>query len=218
MTRVKTYAVKEIFYSLQGEGARAGSANVFLRFAGCNLQCEPAVEGFLCDTDFKGGERMTLDQIMEAIEQAHASADGIPGVILTGGEPALQVTKKLVTRLRRSGYLVCMETNGMVPCSWAHEGEWINALDWVSCSPKAGRPPVIQVANEVRVVVGLGGRLDCQGIKADHYFASPAFAGIETPGEATTVNPRVLGYVTGLCLEDPAWRLSVQQHKVWGVR
>lgn len=229
----KTYSINECFYSLQGEGARAGSANVFLRFAGCNLQCVDADllrplrklkgneidAGFFCDTDFAKGTKLDLQGVVELVKKTDgARADGGPGcrwVILTGGEPTLQVDAALIAALRSAGYCLAMETNGLrVPPP---------GLEWISCSPKRGTFPELRHAQEIRVVLGNGEEPDTRGISADHYFVSPKFQSVpadelknwtHTQGDLLRED---LEWAIDYCLAHPRWKLSLQAHKVWGV-
>src|SRR3954464_3724428 len=108
---MERYRVNEIFYSLQGEGVRAGTPNLFLRFARCNLACRAETHGFDCDTEFESGRRMTLPEILEEIRNLSAACRW---VVLTGGEPALQVDGDLIDALHGAGYQLAIETNGSV--------------------------------------------------------------------------------------------------------
>lgn len=215
---MKRYGVKEIFYSLQGEGARSGTANVFVRFAGCNLACSKAVEGFDCDTDFKNGDRMTAEDILKAAVALAPARNR--AVIFTGGEPLLQLDATLVALFKAAGFFVAIETNGM-----RKEPE---GIDWISCSPKTPVDTLrITRADELRYVRAVG-----QGVpepseplqwRATHLWLSPAFdstkvedpLAVEGEHELTEDN---LAWCISLCLQNPRWRLSLQQHKIWKVR
>ncbi|MBN1489136.1 MAG: 7-carboxy-7-deazaguanine synthase QueE, partial [Phycisphaerae bacterium] len=105
---MKTYRVNEIFFSLQGEGVRAGTANLFVRFAGCNEACRVETHGFDCDTDFRDGREMTAAEIVASLRAADARC---AWAVLTGGEPALQVDRALIDALRTAGYRLAIETN-----------------------------------------------------------------------------------------------------------
>lgn len=202
-----SYVINEMFYSLQGEGARAGTANVFVRFAGCNLTCSKAQEGFDCDTDFSSGTRMTLDEVLRwAIELAARGANtGMPGVIFTGGEPTLQLDDALCEAFAERGFMTCMETNGL--------REAPKALDWISCSPKTAEHTLqVGAVNELRYVRAANQALPKPRLSADHYFLSPAFNDDEREFRAN------LAWCIRLCKENPQWRLSMQQHKLWSVR
>lgn len=223
----KTYAVKEIFYSPQGEGHRAGTMNVFVRLVGCNLQCVNGKAlgrplegleldtGWFCDSDFQGGTRMTLDELVDAVRQADRG--GCSNVIFTGGEPTLQLDQALIQALRGAYYRVHLETNGTreVP-----ERDYV----YVACSPKPGSKVVIKNADEVRVVLVPGQVPDPQGIHAQHYFVSPACRAVPADQMATwksgpaDFDRAAMDYALEWCALNPTWRLSLQQHKVLGVR
>ena len=123
---MKTYKVNEIFYSVQGEGARTGSANVFVRFSDCNLRCVADGEaGFDCDTEFISGEEIPLDDLLQKI---HEVGGQCRSVIFTGGEPALRVDADLIEKLHASFYYLAIETNGTLSLP--------AGLDWICVSPK----------------------------------------------------------------------------------
>ena len=205
----KHYTVNEIFFSLQGEGARAGTPNVFVRFSGCNMRCdlkmgELSPGGFACDTEFESGRRMTGTQIVTAATKLVPQTR--PGVIFTGGEPALQLDKTLVDSLRKAGFgPLCIETNGtidVVPLG----------LDWVSLSPKVAEHAVrVKNCSEIRYVRGHGQGIPRPAAKAERKFISPAFSG-------EVLDPDTLRWCVDLVKRNPEWALSVQQHKTWGIR
>jgi 7-carboxy-7-deazaguanine synthase len=198
---VKRYLVNEIFYSLQGEGIRAGTANLFLRFARCNLACTAETHGFDCDTEFASGRSISMDEILEELA---ALSERCRWVVLTGGEPGLQVDRELVDALHGAGYRLAIETNGSVALP---EG-----LDWVTVSPKVAEHAIRQRrAHEVKYVRGHGQAVPQTVVEAEHYLISPAFDGEE-------VDPRALAWCIRLVKENPPWQLSVQQHKLWKVR
>ncbi len=195
------YLVNEIFYSLQGEGVRAGTPNLFLRLSRCNLECKVETHGFDCDTEFESGRWLTLDEILGEFRALSESCDW---VILTGGEPALQTDRELIDRLHTAGYKLAIETNGSFPLP---EG-----IDWITVSPKVAEHAIRQrTAHEVKYVRGHGQAVPRTVVQAEHYLISPAFDGAE-------VDPRTLDWSIRLCKENPPWRLSVQQHKLWKVR
>lgn len=196
-----TYRVNEIFYSLQGEGVRAGSANLFLRFSKCNLTCTRESHGFDCDTEFESGRRMTREEIVAELRRL---APDCRWVVLTGGEPALQVDGALVAALKEAGYRLAIETNGSV--------ELPPGLDWITVSPKVAEHSIRQrTADEVKYVRGHGQGIPETVVEADHYLISPAFDG-------DVLDRRTLEWCIGLVRDHPRWRLSVQQHKGWRVR
>ncbi|HEX6900415.1 MAG TPA: 7-carboxy-7-deazaguanine synthase QueE [Thermoanaerobaculia bacterium] len=198
---MERYLVNEIFYSLQGEGVRAGTPNLFLRLSKCNQTCLKETHGFDCDTEFESGRWMTLPEILDEFRQLSPDCEW---VILTGGEPALQVDRELIDALHAAGYKLAIETNGSFPLP---EG-----IDWITVSPKVAEHALRQrKAHEVKYVRGYGQAIPKTVVEADHYLISPAFEGAE-------VDPRTLDWCIRLCKENPPWRLSVQQHKLWKVR
>lgn len=199
---MKTYTINEIFYSVQGEGVRFGTANLFVRFSGCNLQCRRESEGFDCDTEFVSGGKMEAQGIVAACRRLSLSADWI---ILTGGEPSLQVDDNLIKVLRESGYQLAIETNGTK--------ELPSGIDWITVSPKTAEHTLRQlVASEVKYVRHQGQHLPRPIIKADHYLISPA---CQPDG---TFSQEDLEWCSNLVKENPKWRMSLQAHKLLKVR
>lgn len=218
------YAVKEIFYTLQGEGANAGRPAVFCRFAGCNLwngredgRAEAVCR--FCDTDFVGTDGTLGGKFRQAAALAAQIAALWPGhdrahrfVVLTGGEPLLQVDDALVAALHAEGFSIAVETNGSV--------EAPAGIDWLCVSPKAGAPWVQRSGHELKVVWPQPG-LDIDALEAadfSHRFLQPmddtARLGlVGGPHNADNVQTCI-----ALCLARPAWRLSLQTHKVTGIR
>jgi len=209
-----TYAVKELFYTLQGEGAQTGRAAVFCRFAGCNLWTGreedrlTAVCDF-CDTEFVGtdgpggGKFATADALADAVLAAWpAGGGGAPYVVCTGGEPLLQLDAALVEALHQRGILVAVETNGtQLPPA---------GLDWVCVSPKAAAPLVLTAGNELKLVYPqpLAPPERFEGLRFDHFFLQP----MDGPRrEANT--EAALRY----CLAHPRWKMSLQTHKLLGI-
>jgi 7-carboxy-7-deazaguanine synthase len=209
-TRVqKAYTVNEIFFSLQGEGARAGTPNIFVRFSGCNMRCEveagkSSPGGFACDTEFESGRPMTAAQIVVSALKLAPKA-GV-GVIFTGGEPALQLDKPLVDSMRKAGFSpLCIETNGTIDVAPL-------GLDWISLSPKVAEHAVrVSACSEVRYVRGYGQGIPRPRAKAGRKFISPAFSG-------DSLDADTLRWCVDLVKSNPEWALSVQQHKTWGIR
>ncbi len=198
------YYIAEIFCSLQGEGVRTGTRNVFVRFAGCNLNCAVTTHGFDCDTDFKA--RKVYDSVSDLVDdivECWGPACGAQAVIFTGGEPALQLDDVLVTELKMLGFYLAIETNGTFLIPWN--------LDWICVSPKQRRI-VPRRASEVKFVLGVGQEPDFESLpKADHYIVSPAFDGLE-------LAPGALKWCIEWVHRHPGWRLSVQDHKAWAIR
>jgi len=201
------YRVNEIFLSLQGEGVRAGTANVFVRFTGCNLRCSRvpgprSPGGFDCDTEFISGRTYTEATLLDAIR---AEAGACRWVILTGGEPGLQIDAPLLAALRSAGFRVAIETNGTVALS-------ATSYDWITVSPKVAEHAVAQRwAHEVKYVRAHGQGIPHTVVQAQWKLLSPVWAG-------DAIDPRALAWCIDLCREYPEWRLSCQQHKWWAVR
>ncbi len=210
-----SYAVKEIFYTLQGEGANAGRPAVFCRFAGCNLWTgrevdrEDAVCRF-CDTDFVGtdgpggGKFPSAERLASAVAAAWPAAldEGRPLVVCTGGEPLLQLDPPLLEALHAAGFEVAVETNGTVAPP--------AGIDWLCLSPKAGAPPVIRAGDELKLVYPQEGAEPAryEALRFRHFFLQPM------DGPAREANTRAaLRY----CLAHPRWRLSLQTHKLLGI-
>jgi len=212
---MKIYQINEVFYSIQGEGIRAGTANVFVRFSGCNMRCEmkegpKSPGGFDCDTEFESGRKVTLDDLQEWIYKAisistQIGTHGPPWLILTGGEPGLQVDKEFCNFFHSRGYRLAIETNGSIELP---QGE----LDWITVSPKVAEHAIRQrFAHEVKYVRGYGQAIPKTVVEAEHYLISPAFDGLN-------LHTETLKWCMKLVLENPKWRLSIQQHKGMAVR
>lgn len=203
------YRVNEMFCSVQGEGGRAGTLNVFVRLAGCNLKCSGDTQGDvfqpLCDTEFTSSNRMTGEEIATAILSLWPSSKVLPNVILTGGEPGLQVDTQLIGHLKRIGAYVAIETNGTC--------ELPSGIDYVTVSPKTAEHTIkVQHPTELRYVRRMGHGIPRPKAVADFQYISPAF---EADGSLLR---DTLEWCIKLVKENPDWRLSVQQHKFWGVR
>ena len=210
-----SYAVKEIFLTLQGEGAHAGRASVFCRFAGCNLWSgreadREAATCKFCDTDFVGTDGTLGGRYASAAELANtvaaqwtAATDSNRYVVLTGGEPLLQVDAALIDALHARGFEIGVETNGTIV---APEG-----LDWICVSPKGGSELVQRRGHELKLVYP-------QALAAPETFESLAFERFSLQPmdgpEVAQNTVRAIDY----CLRHPQWRLSVQTHKSLGIR
>jgi 7-carboxy-7-deazaguanine synthase len=209
-----SYAVKEIFLTLQGEGAHAGRAAVFCRFAGCNLwsgreEDRASATCRFCDTDFVGtdgtlGNRYaTEEELAETIAAQWTGDDCNRYVVLTGGEPLLQVDGPLIAALHARGFAIAVETNGTIE---APEG-----LDWICVSPKAGASLVLGRGHELKLVYPQAGA-------EPEKFAGLAFERFSLqPMDGPDIVENAARAVE-YCLRHPQWRLSVQTHKSLGIR
>jgi 7-carboxy-7-deazaguanine synthase len=206
-----TYAVKEIFLTLQGEGAQAGRAAVFCRFAGCNLwsgreEDRASAICRFCDTDFVGadaGKFATAEALATEIASTWGSDTERRFVVFTGGEPLLQLDTALLDAVHARGFEAAIETNGTLPAPVA--------LDWVCVSPKAGTELAQRSGDELKLVYPQDG-LDPASLTAlpfRHFLLQP----MDGPARAANTEAAI-----AYCLAHPQWRLSVQTHKMVGIR
>ena len=211
-----SYAVKEMFLTLQGEGLQAGMRAVFLRFAGCNLwsgreEDRATAECTFCDTDFvgvdgDGGARFAdADALADRVLSFWGApeAGGTRLVVITGGEPMLQLDADLVGALRARGFRIAIETNGTIPV--------IAGVDWICVSPKAGTKVVQQKGDELKMVWPQPG-LDIaviEGWDFDHWLVQPMDGATAKQSQEAAI---------AFVLERPRWRLSIQTHKLLGLR
>ncbi|MGH9453321.1 MAG: 7-carboxy-7-deazaguanine synthase [Terriglobia bacterium] len=208
-----SYAVKEIFYTLQGEGANTGRAAVFCRFAGCNLwsgrEADRATATCnFCDTDFVGadgpggGSFAVADELADAIRQAWREG-GKPFVVCTGGEPLLQMDEALTQAMHRRDCIIAVETNGTVQPP--------AGLDWICVSPKAGTELALTSGDELKLIYPQSGiePEQFENLNFRYFFLQP----MDGPDVGMNTG-RALQY----CLEHPQWRLSLQTHKLLGIR
>ena len=208
------YTVKELFYTLQGEGTHAGRVAVFCRFSGCNLwsgreQDRATAVCTFCDTDFvgvgpDGGKFATAEALADAVAAKWpAGAGGRPYVVCTGGEPLLQLDAPAIAALHARGFEVAVETNGTQPLP--------PGLDWVCVSPKADAPLVVEGGDELKLVYPQPKALPERflGLRFAHWLLQP----MDGPDLAANTRAAI-----DYCLAHPQWRLSVQTHKVVGVR
>ncbi len=208
-----TYAVKEIYRTLQGEGAQSGRAAVFCRFAGCNLwsgrEADRAdAECSFCDTDFvgtagPGGGRFDAPQALaDAIARQWDGPRERALVVFTGGEPLLQLDAALIAAMHARGFSCAVETNGtlMPPAG----------LDWICVSPKAGAPFVLRAGDELKLVFPQQGidPAELEGLAFDHFFLQP----MDGPDRVANTEK-----AAAYCLAHPRWRLSLQTHKLIGL-
>lgn len=210
-----TYSVKEIFYTLQGEGANAGRPAVFCRFSGCNLwsgreEDRASATCKFCDTDFVGtngdggGKFASADALADAIEAQWPAADRRRRfVVLTGGEPLLQVDEELTTALHSRGFTIAVETNGTVAPP--------AGIDWICVSPKAGTTIVVRKGQELKLVFPQVGAdpNDFAELAFENFYLQP-MDGIN----AAENTARAVSF----CQSHPHWNLSVQTHKLIGIR
>ena len=208
-----SYAVKEIFKTLQGEGARAGRAAVFCRFSGCNLWSgresdRPRAACRFCDTDFVGTDGVGGGRFENAIQLADAIqaawGDGIEAryVVFTGGEPLLQLDPALIEAVHARAFEIAVETNGTVPPP--------PGLDWICVSPKAGTRLAFRRGDEVKLVFPQAALMPEALPELDfrHYWLQP----MDGPERAANTEAAV-----AYCLAHPRWRLSLQTHKLIGI-
>lgn len=188
---MKAYRINEIFYSLQGEGRNTGRAAIFVRFSGCNLKCS------FCDTEFDSYREMTVDEILAAISSYPAHF-----VVLTGGEPTLQVDEAFIDALHQHGYEVAMESNGTRPAP--------ANLDWLTVSPKGN--PQQRYCSELKVVFTDAEQVDDYGVEAEYYYLQPCDTGNRERN--ADIMKRCIAYIE----QHPKWRLSLQTHKLIGIQ
>lgn len=186
------FRINEIFYSLQGEGHNTGRAAIFVRFAGCNLKCP------FCDTEFDSYQEMSADEIVAAVSNYPSRF-----VVLTGGEPTLQVDESLVDLLHRHGYEVAMESNGTRPAP--------PNIDWLTISPKQARLAQL-TCNELKIVFMEATAVSDYEVKADYYYLQPCDTGDAQRNAAILRN--CIAYIE----QHPQWRLSLQTHKLIGIQ
>ena len=192
--------VNEIFYSIQGEGAHTGEAAIFVRLSGCNLRCE------FCDTNHQPNKDLTEDEIASEIAKYPSNL-----VVITGGEPTLQLTPSLIGKIHELGKTVAIETNGT--------REIPRGVDWVTVSPKAAflgkvAEPIVKVAQEVKIVLDLDHEYQDPtfGITAAHYYVQPCDTGDEE------MNAQIIEYCINFIKHNPLWKLSLQTQKILRVR
>ena len=207
------YTVKEMYLTLQGEGAQAGRAAVFCRFTGCNLwngrEADRATAACrFCDTDFigvngpGGGKFKTPEALAEAVADCWSASGGNRFVVCTGGEPLLQLDAPLIAALKAQDFTIAIETNGTL--------EAPQGIDWVCVSPKEGADVVLDKGDELKLVYPQPDLMPqlFEHLEFDHFMLQP----LDGPKGAQNTQS-ALDY----CLENPQWRLSIQTHKVLGI-
>ena len=205
-----SYAVKEIYYTLQGEGANTGRPAVFLRFAGCNLwsgreQDRSTAICQFCDTDFVGGTKYAgAEQVAEEVaSQWFGNGTSKRFVVITGGEPLLQVDRPLIDSLHNLGFEIAIETNGTIAAP--------DGIDWICVSPKAGTVIKQRTGDELKLVYPQQGITpkELERLDFERFFLQPM------DGPDVERNTEL---AARYCLEHPRWRLSLQTHKLLGIR
>lgn len=210
-----TYSVKEIFYTLQGEGRNAGRAAVFCRFTGCNLWSGREADRALatcqfCDTDFVGTDGTQGGRFAAAADLAATIAQTWPHpalqrrlVVLTGGEPLLQLDAALIAALHEFGFEIAVETNGTIAAP--------DGIDWLCVSPKAGSKLAIQAGNELKLVYPQPKAPPemFETLRFDHFLLQP----MDGPEQAANTQATI-----AYCMAHPRWSLSIQTHKTLGIR
>lgn len=201
-----SYSVKEIFYSLQGEGVNSGKPAIFCRFSGCNLKCS------FCDTDWcgvdgeNGGVYSFADKLVSAIMSVNETRS--PGnermfVVLTGGEPSLQIDVNLIECLHEKNFEIAVETNGTLPLP--------PGIDWITVSPKSENDLAVMKGNELKLLYPQKGVEPENFIHLDfqHFLLQPVYGSQVSSNMKKTIE---------YCLKEPRWRLSLQIHKILNIR
>jgi 7-carboxy-7-deazaguanine synthase (Cx14CxxC type) len=208
-----TYAVKECFLTLQGEGVQSGSRAVFLRFAGCNLwsgreQDRASAQCTFCDTDFVGtdgeggGKFASAERLAAHVEALWGEGEQSRLVVITGGEPMLQLDRALVDALHGRGFKVAVETNGTLPAT--------AGIDWICVSPKAGTDVIQRSGDELKLVWPQAG-IEPEALERwafDHFLVQP----MDCKAREEAVEAAIR-----LAMERPKWRLTLQAHKLVGL-
>lgn len=198
--------VSEIFYSLQGEGTRSGEASLFVRLQGCSAKHACYKSGIVCDTEFESGDEKNIDEIINI-----AKKSGTKWITWTGGEPTDQLTDKMCLYVLENGFKQSIETSGVKQPS--------KFIDWVVLSPKIAEHAILKKwvadtegyhCDELRWVRHTGQSIPNTKIKAKDYYLSPHSDGFN-------INNDNLKHCVKLCLENPKWKLSIQEHKIWNV-
>ena len=208
-----TYSIKEIFYTLQGEGAHAGRPAVFCRFSGCNLwtgreQDRASAVCQFCDTDFvgtdgeRGGKFATPAALAEEINSLWPAGAGHKYVVFTGGEPLLQLDAPLIEAMHAAGFTIAIETNGTI--------EVPAGVDWICVSPKMGSQLVVRKGNEIKVVIPQKDQdlAAYEGLDFENFFVQPM------DGPLAAFNTTL---AIETCKRNPKWKLSLQTHKLLNI-
>jgi len=193
--------ISEIFFSLQGEGKRAGVPSIFIRTQGCKAKHACYAAGIKCDTEFESGKEWDVKELA-----LHISKFNCKEIVWTGGEPTDQLTEEIITYFKDLGFYQCIETSGLNPVP--------NGIDFITLSPKVAEHVMEKNfpngVTEIKYVRHTGQEIPNTKIKAHFYFISPHSDGF-------TINKENLNHCINLCLSNPKWSLSVQQHKLWNI-
>lgn len=195
--------ISEIFYSLQGEGARIGTPTIFIRLTGCKAKFACFKAGIKCDTEFESGKEYTIQEILDWLNQ---NASQCREITWTGGEPTDQLTEEIVKIFVEKGYYQAIETSGLNPVP--------KGIDFICVSPKVAEHVIKKNfpngVDELRYVRHKGQSIPNPSINAEHYWISPHSDGFD-------INSDNLKHCIELCIENGTWKLSLQNHKIWNV-
>lgn len=195
--------ISEIFYSLQGEGARVGTPTIFIRTSGCKAKNACYALGIKCDTEFESGKDYSLEEIYEWLVK---NAPNCKEITWTGGEPTDQLNEEIVSYFKNKGYFQAIETSGLNPVP--------NGIDFICVSPKVAEHVIKKNfpngVNELRYVRHKGQEIPSPSIQAEHYWLSPHSDGF-------TINSDNLKHCIELCIQNGKWKLSLQNHKIWNI-
>lgn len=195
--------ISEIFYSLQGEGARIGTPTIFVRLQGCKAKHACAKMGIKCDTEFESGREYSIEELEQKLIELNPDCKEITW---TGGEPTDQLTEDIITYFKERGYYQAIETSGLNPVP--------KGIDFICVSPKVAEHIIAKNfpdgVNELRYVRHKGQEVPNPSIKAQHYWISPHSDGFN-------INSENIKHVINLCLKNPQWKLSIQNHKLWNI-
>lgn len=195
--------VSEIFYSLQGEGARIGTPTIFIRLQGCKAKNACFAAGIKCDTEFESGKEMDTRDILIWMRD---NANGCKEITWTGGEPLDQLTEGHIEFFKEQGYFQAIETSGLHPAP--------KGIDFICVSPKVAEHVIKKNfpngVTELRYVRHKGQSIPEPSIKADHYWLSPHSDGFN-------INSENMKHCIQLCIDNPQWKLSLQNHKLWNI-
>jgi len=195
--------VSEIFYSLQGEGARIGTPTIFIRLQGCSAKNSCFKSGIVCDTEFESGKEMSIDEVYQWLQN---NASQCKEITWTGGEPLDQLTNEIVDYFKQKGYFQAIETSGI--------RKPVDGFDFICLSPKVAEHIIAKNfpdgVSELRYVRHKGQEIPQPSIKAKHYWISPHSDGF-------TINSENLKHCINLCISNGEWKLSLQNHKIWNI-